>query len=218
MARTKEEIAADLVWQYVEHVRQSEAEGRPACFSRMELDQLVDVLETAAGMPHALTADECEERRAAVRRRVEQMLPPPAAAAPPPQAAPEASAPRRSWLHDFLGGAAVVPAWRFQAATAAALALTCAVVTVNIWHRPAPEVRVVQGRSEAPGDVEPISEQKAHELLPGMVRNRLARQEERNLMWHMLVCPRCYDEYAAMKERERTAFRHGAGVRLISYR
>jgi hypothetical protein len=216
MALTKEEIAADLVWRYVEHVRESEAENRPACLSRGELEQLVEVLHTAAHAPQALTAESCEERRAAVRRRVELMLPR-SETAPPAAAAPAASG--ESWLRRLLGGAAVVPAWQFQAAAAAALALAAGVVTVNLWHRPAPETVVVQRRTaEPPGDVEPIDERKAHELLPGMVGNRLARQDERNLMWHMLVCPRCFDDYTELKQQDRTARRDLVRPQFVAFR
>jgi hypothetical protein len=49
-------------------------------------------------------------------------------------------------------------------------------------------------------DVQPLDERKAHELLPRMIHNQLSRPQEKDLMWHMLVCPGCLDEYIQMKQ------------------
>jgi hypothetical protein len=202
MALTKEEIAAELVWRYVEHVRESEGAGHAAALSRAELQQLAGVLETASQVPPALESAGSERCRAAVRTRVEQLLGEGTSASPERPA----SAPRRTGrLERLTGGAArvPVPAWALRSAMAAAAALTLALGTVNLWHQPARVVRVAFPKDVT--DVEPMDEQQAHKLIPEMVHNQLSPREEKNLMGHMLVCPGCFDQYVEMRHHAGTA-------------
>ncbi|HEU4754500.1 MAG TPA: hypothetical protein VFU47_15430, partial [Armatimonadota bacterium] len=110
----REEIAADLVWRYVEQVRDS---GQP--LSPVELQDLAELLATAGTVPGALTADE-ETCRLAVRRRVEQVLARHAEPAPP---APSERTPARPPVRPLL--------WPFRLATAATVALSLALATVG---------------------------------------------------------------------------------------
>ena len=202
MALAKDEITADLMWRYVEHLREWEASGEPVTFTRPELESLVDVLATASAVPLALSAEQSEERKTAVRHRVQESL----GGAPAEGRAP--SGWRKSPLRRFLRGNRV-PAWKFGLATTAAAALAVALGTVGLWHRPAPQtapVRVVKVPQGVSG-IEPMEEKKVHQLLPRMVNNELSPQQEKNLMWHMLVCPGCYDEYARLKHQGKTAAR-----------
>src|SRR5436189_82680 len=109
MARTKEEIAGELAWRYVELVRETKADGRNLAFSRSELHELFEVLATAGSVPGA--------------------------------------------------------------------------------------------------DVQPLNEKQAHEFLPKMVRNELPAQQEKNLMWHMLICPGCFEEYEDLRRQGQVASR-----------
>ena len=56
----------------------------------------------------------------------------------------------------------------------------------------------------------PINEEEAEALLPQMVRNQLDRRHERSLMWHMLVCPGCYDKYVELRHQRPLARRPAA--------
>lgn len=190
MAKTNEEIAADLLWRYVEQVRER---GPEPPLSRAELQELLQALETAGSLGPAL-----EEARAAahdsaleavVRRRME--------AAPPP--APRALARPAT----AAGGRDRFP-WKLRLGRAltmgATAALALALLTVNYWHRPEPAPLAAPAqRAALPHGVESLSEQRAHELIPRMVRRELAPAEERSLMWHMLVCPGCFDQYVALR-------------------
>jgi hypothetical protein len=184
MPFTKEEIAADLVWRYVEHVRETpDAET----LSDSEIRQLVEVMLSVPATGEAVAAEATEERRAAVRERVHQVL---AAGAPRPE-------PRR---RAFAALPALVPAWRFRVVCAATAVLATAVATVGFWHHPPTRVvRVAFPRDVR--DVEAMDETTAHVLLPRMLRNQLQPAEERNLMGHMLVCPGCFDEYISLKRQ-----------------
>jgi hypothetical protein len=185
MPHTKEELTADLLWRYVEHLRGSEAgPGEP--LSRSELDRLVEVMDTASRVPEAIEVPESEAGRDTVRARVLDGVTtsiPEVAVAPPPHT------PRPRPL---------VPAWQLRAALGAALALGLVLSTVNVWHRPQPRVQVRRVPGSAP-DVQPIDERRAHELVPQMVHDRLPRPVERNMLWHLLICPPCFDEYWQMK-------------------
>jgi hypothetical protein len=188
MAVTKEQIAAELVWRYVEQVR----ELQPGeAFTRAELEQLLDVLATGGALPEALEAG--ESCRAAARSRLEEVLAVPALARPaepaPASRVKPAGVPR------------LVPLWQLGSAVAAAAVLAVALFSVGVWHRPAQPV-IVRTVVERPGDIQPIDEPKAHELLPKMVRHELQPQEEKNLMWHMLVCPGCYHDYVTLRDEQ----------------
>ena len=202
MALAKDEITADLVWRYIEHLREWEATGDPVRFTRPELEELVDVLATASAVPQALGAEQSEERKTAVRHRVQESL----GGAPAEGRTP--SAWRKSGLRRLLRGMRS-PAWRLGMATGVVAALAVSVGTVGMWHHPAQPpvpVRVVKVPQGVSG-IEPMEEKTVHELLPRMVNNQLTPQQEKNVMWHMLVCPGCYDEYARLKHHGKTATR-----------
>jgi hypothetical protein len=96
----------------------------------------------------------------------------------------------------------------FRTALTAAVALSVALATVNQWHRPAEVVKIRKIRvpvNEAEINVQPVAEADVHELLPRLVRNELEPQAERNLMWHMLVCRGCFDQYVKIKHTNQTA-------------
>src|SRR3954471_12882912 len=87
MAETREEIAAELVWRYVEYIREETAAGRAAAFSRDELHQLMRALETASHVPEALLTEPCPTALSAARDRLNAFLddrPPSVPATPPP--------------------------------------------------------------------------------------------------------------------------------------
>lgn len=183
MALSREEIAAELAWRYLEHVRAAEAEP----LSDAELDELIGVMKSVAPTGEALTEAEVEERRAAVRRRVERLH-----AGIPSQAALRRGSEGRS------SGPALIPAWHFRAACGFAAVLAVMLATVGFWHRPPVEVR----RMPIPRDirgVEAMDEKRAHELLPRMVENRLSPKEEKDLMAHMLVCSGCFRDYVQLR-------------------
>jgi hypothetical protein len=186
MGLTKEQIAADLVWRYVEQIRARGAEDPPAAFTRAELLQLVEALETAGRLPEVLAVPEDGVCRDAVRERLQHAISTVGADGPAP--APGAMRARSGWLADRL-----VPAWQLRGAVTALAALAVALGTVNAWHRPA---------AAAPGivrNVQPLRESEVHALMPRMVRNELTAQQEKNMMWHMLVCPGCFRHYEQLK-------------------
>ena len=189
-------MAAELVWRYVERVREARAEGEAVELSRAELAQLVETLDLAARVPDALEAPESAARRTAVRRRLDETVSSAGpirservvVAAEPPRSRP------------------LVAAWMFRTALAAAVALSVALVTVNQWHHSAAVVRRIRVPvNEAEINVQPVPEGEVHELLPRLVRNELEPQEERNLMWHMLVCRGCFNQYVQLKHTNQTA-------------
>jgi hypothetical protein len=199
MALSREEIAADLAWRYVEHVRTAESEP----LTDEELEDLVGVLKSVAPTGEALTEVEVEERRAAVRRRLEALHPPPPATARPFDSA--GSAPAKI-------PARTVPAWRFRAVCAFASALVVLLGTVGLWHKPPVQVRRVVIPRDIRG-VEAMDEKQAHRMLPEMVSNHLSPQQEKDLMAHMLVCPGCFNAYQQMKPHSQSA---EAGVTMLA--
>src|SRR5690349_656358 len=88
MPRTKEEVASELVWRYVEYIREETEAGRAAAFSRDELEQLRHALETASRVPEALDGEPSESVLAAARAQLHAAL-----AAAPSQAAGPAAPP-----------------------------------------------------------------------------------------------------------------------------
>src|SRR5438445_3779458 len=139
MPRTKEEVAAELVWRYVEYIREETDARRDAAFSRDELEQLLRALETASRVPEALGGEPSESILAAARAHLHAAL----AAAPPEaagRAAPAAPA-----------APAVAPwqrlrAWALPAAAAAVLVLSAALASVPLWHH----VRTIVRRVPVP--------------------------------------------------------------------
>lgn len=196
MSDTKQELASDLVWRYVEFLREQEAAGNPQTFSRVELEQLVAVMETASGVSRAVNAGESETCRAAVRARLEQVVRPETLPASPPPAAGSPAPRRESWFGRR------VPVWSL--AVAAVLIVGVALGTVGLWHKPAQVVQRVKVPVNVE-DVEPLDEREVHSLLHKMVQNELSPQQEKNLMWHMLICRGCFDEYVSLKGQTHTA-------------
>lgn len=188
---TREEVAADLLWCYVQHVREARAAGEDLSLSPAEIEQLGAALSTASRVPEALDQIEACCSQAAVRARLQPVL-----GKPSETAAPAGAAGHTPWIERLRG--TLVPAWQLGAAAALCLSLGLALVSVNSWHRPEPIIRQVRVPFEAP-DVQPLDERQAHDLLPRMVRNELAPRDEKSLMWHMLVCPGCFNHYVQLK-------------------
>lgn len=190
---TREEVAADVLWCYVQHVREARAAGENLSLSPAELEQLTAALATASRVPEALDQLEASCSQAAVRARLQPVLGELAGTESAPAPVPS---PPKPWIERLRG--ALVPAWQLGAAGIACLSLGLALVSVNSWHRPEPIIRQVRVPVEAP-DVQPLDERQAHDLLPRMVRNELPPRDEKSLMWHMLVCPGCFNQYVQLK-------------------
>ena len=189
MALSREEIAADLVWRYVEHIRSSDAEA----LTDVELEELAGVLKTLPATREGLAAEGEAARQAVVRQQIEQLL----ARSPRLTLAPAAPIPTPRPQR-------LIPAWRFRIAFGLAAALAVAVGTVGLWHRP--PAKVVVQRRVIPRDirgVDPMDEKQAHDLMPKMVHNQLSPKQEKDLMGHMLVCPGCFDHYVELKQHVR---------------
>lgn len=204
MESRKEEIAADLVWRYVEQIREADPNENLA-FNRAELEQLVDVLAAAGAVPAALESAAPETPREAVRRRLERVLTGPAAPGNPERAEPAVPRPEPS-QRGMAPGLFRNPVayWRYALAIGALCVQTMVLVSVNLWHKPQPNVKVkVVRMPEVPG-IEPMDEKQAHAMMPRMVQNQLSDQEEKDLMWHMLVCRGCFNEYREMKHSGHT--------------
>lgn len=199
MSLNREEVAADLIWRYIEHLRTARAEGASVELTPRDLDQLMEAFQVAGRMPDALETPESDARRAAVRRRLEEAVQAPSAPLPVPP--PHRAQP---WPEALAG--AVVPTWRYRAAMGLALTLAVCLSTVSFWHHPSPVVKRVRVPVNASGlNIQPIEEAQVHELLPRMLHNELPPQQERNLMWHMLVCRGCFNQYVELRHSQHTA-------------
>jgi hypothetical protein len=197
MARTKEELTGQLVWSYVEYLRSEESAGP---LSAAELDGLSAMLQTAGALPPALHPSCAEQAAPEVADRVRRIVAATTSAAGAAPAARPAAARRRPLLPPMQ-----VPAWSFGVVLGALVALGGSLVSVVVWHTPAPGA-AVRVYSERPADVERIDEQAAHRLIPRMIRNELSAHDEKTVMWHMLECPGCFKQYVALKHP-------GAGLR-----
>lgn len=198
MSLNREEVAADLVWRYIEHLRAARAEGASVELTPGELEQLLETFRLAGQMPDALVAPESDARRAAVRRRLEAAVEMPGALDGAP------AAPARPWTQAL--ASAAVPVWRYRAAVGLAASLAVCLATVSVWHHPSPVVKRIKVPVRASDlHVEPIEEAQVHDLIPRMLQNELPPQQERNLMWHMLVCRGCFNQYVQMKHSTQTA-------------
>jgi hypothetical protein len=194
----REELAAEIVWRYVERLRESGRTGASRPLTREELDELVKVMETAGELTPALTAEDPEPARAAVRRRVESAMAALQAEAPPAPVFPARARPAPSMPRSRR----LVPALSLAAASV----LACLIATVNLWHRPDPPAA---GNSPAPAssivDVPALDEATAHNWIPRLVENSLNPEETRRLLWHMLKCPACFNEWWRQQSRRKTA-------------
>lgn len=215
MPLNREEIAADLIWRYVEHLRQSRGDDTNVALSAAELAQLVETMALAGDLPHALATEATTDaRKAAVLRRLEAAVSTPAAA---PQAEPR-PIPSRPWYAGLLAGAPV-PAWKFRAVLGASLVFGLVSVAAVPRLRsnassqiPPKRVRVPVQAAEI--DIQPVEEALVHDLLPRMLRNELPAKQERNLMWHMLVCRGCFDEYVELKHQHPVSQQPGATLAI----
>lgn len=195
MSLNREEVAADLVWRYIEHLRTARAEGVSVELTPGELEQLFETMRLAGQVPDALTTLASDERRAAVRRRLEAMV---------HQPTEQGAAPAEPRTKALLTGP--IPIWRYRATLGLAAALAMCLSTVSLWHHPSPVVKRVKIPVGASGiNVQPIDEAQVHDLIPRMLQNQLPPQQERNLMWHMLVCRGCFNEYVQMRHSPHTA-------------
>jgi hypothetical protein len=196
MARTKEEIAADLIWRYVEHSREASDVER---LSDEELEELLGLLKTAGLAGDALETERVEARHAAVRQRVEQLI------AASRQGTPVQPSQRSPFP-------AVVPAWAFRAACAASIVLALALSTVPYWHRVPPKmVNVIKVRNMP--ELDQMTEAQAHEMLPKLVHSKLSERQEKSLMGHMLVCNGCFKDYVQLRhEHIKITEQHASSV------
>src|SRR5436305_1166776 len=108
MAGDRDEVIAEIVWRYVEHLR---AEGSSGPLTAAELDELAGLLRTAGDVPESLNRPDAACSRAEVRSRVQQIL---AETARPQRAAP---APPRRPAGPLFGFR--IPQWGFGGALAA---------------------------------------------------------------------------------------------------
>lgn len=200
----KQQIAAELLWLYVTRLREAPAGAPPPCLTRAELADLAQVLEGAGALAAALPGEEPMECRAAVQRRVEALL----------AARPQVES-RRESVFRRLSSLARAPRLQLRAAAGLAAVLALALATVGVWHRPATEVRMVAVPMEVQ-DVEPMAEADVHALLPRMVRHELSPEQEKSLMWHMLVCPGCYDTYLELRQSRPVASHRGFEARFTA--
>ncbi len=182
MSNPRDEIQSELIWRYVELIRES-PESRDVVLSRKDLDDLTATLDLAGQMPHALAAQE-EIVDSAVRSRLEAAL---------------REQPRRPATTPERAPAASVPAWQFRLAMGAALVLSLVVTTVNGWHQSPRRLQHVAVLRDAVG-IEGLDEVEAHSLIPAMLLNKLDAHQEKNLMAHLVLCPGCYQEYRARRE------------------
>jgi hypothetical protein len=195
----KEQVTADLVWRFAKEVSEAESRGESLRYSRDELSELVEILQCAGGVPEALHEEEApgkKERVASRLRRILDEAEEQRAAVVPAPAAPHRPvfAPWMVWAQRFAAGAAVI--------------LAVALLSVDTWHRPPQRVEVQRVRVPVEASelqIDAIDEPTAHRFIPRLVNNTLAQREERNLLWHMLVCRGCYDEYVELRASSRHA-------------
>ncbi len=212
MSHPKEELQAALLWCFVERVRDLPVGDDFIRFSPDEIVELGEMLNAAAATPAALShlpvSAGTEEvwkqfvRKGTVAGREGRHAPD----------APQRRPARRPWF-----GPAGFPSpsplasgnWRWYATLSALAATSIALLTVGIWGPVRFAERVAHAPASVdPGDVDTLTEQQASLLIPRMVHFQLGRRDERSLMWHMLVCPGCYEKYVALREpapRRRTS-------------
>ena len=193
MPRTKEEIKAELVWRFVECLREeADPKTAPVRFAREELEELVGVLETASDLPEVLVSPESEAARETVRARLEDTL---REAAPQPVRRPRPS-----------HRPSIFAAMQFRMVSGIVLGVALAVATVGLWHRVPPKVIVQQRRVPVQlENIEPMDEETAHRLIRQCFKTDIDARKEKDLFWHMLVCPGCFDEYREIRHQSRLA-------------
>ena len=195
MPRTKEEIKAELVWRFVECLREEEvSSATPIRFAREELEELVGVLETAGDLPEVLVTTESETARKAVRARLDETL----------RAAEAEPAPRRTPRPSHRPS--IFAAMQFRMVTGVVLGVALAVITVGLWHKQ--PVKVVTRDRRVPvqlANIAPMDEDTAHRLIRESFKMDLDARQEKDLLWHMLVCPGCFDQYRELRHNSRTA-------------
>lgn len=195
MPRSKEEIKAELVWRFVECLREEEEPGAaPIRFAREELEELVGVLETAGDLPEVLATPESEAARETARARLEETL----------RAAETEASPRRTPRPSHRPS--IFAAMQFRMVTGMIFGVALAVVTVGAWHKQ-PE-RVVFRDRRVPvqlTNISPMDEDTAHRLIRESFKHDLEARQEKDLLWHMLLCPGCFDQYRELRHNNRTA-------------
>jgi hypothetical protein len=180
-----------VVWQFVQQVRRLREEGTDLVFTRADADELAGLIETAASVPAALAESVPNEAR---ESRVRDQL---------AQALRERPGTRRGSAGPPARPRRQVPLWALGATASLTAILLAGLFTVNLWHRPEPVTRVMRVRVPTEldeRDVEPISEREADRLMPVMVRSLLPAKQEKSLMWHMLICPGCYDRFVSLRQ------------------
>lgn len=192
MPRTKEEIKAELVWRFVECLREDdEPDATPIRFAREELEELVGVLETAGDLPEVLVTPESERAREAVRTRLDETL--------------KAAEPRTVRTPRPSHRPSIFAAMQFRMVTGVVLGVALAVITVGLWHKQ--PVKVVTRDRRVPvqlDNIHPMDEDTAHRLIRQSFKTDIDARQEKDLLWHMLVCPGCFDEYRELRHNSRT--------------
>lgn len=212
MSHQKEELQAALLWCLVERVRDLPSGDEPIRFSPDEVAELGELLNAAAATPAALSHLPVSAGTDAVWQQLTRTGTVAGREGRPATDAPEGRPARRPWFSSpWFPGLSPLTAgnWRWYAVLSALAATSIALLTVGIWG----PVRVVERVLHAPtagdpGEVDALTEQQASVLIPRMVQFRLGRRDERSLMWHMLVCPGCYEKYVALRDpmsRRRTS-------------
>jgi hypothetical protein len=193
MPRTKEEIKAELVWRFVECLREEEdPSATPIRFAREELDELVGVLETAGDLPEVLVTAESETARETVRGRLEDTL----------RAAEAAPASKRGPRPSHRPS--IFAAMQFRMVTGVVMGVALAVITVGLWHKQPVKYRDRRVPVQLT-NISPMDEDTAHRLISQSFKTDLDARQEKDLLWHMLLCPGCFDQYRELRHNSRTA-------------
>jgi len=176
MRSPREELASQLLWEYVQRVR----EQPDAALTRGEVYELAETLALASTIPSVVAHSDEPAAREAIQSRLAGARPPAAARRPP--------AARTSWLRR----PALILAPLAGAALAAALAFFGGSGAV-------PE----QGPAAQPPGVMRLSEEAAHEMVPQYVKGELNEQGDKNIMWHLIRCRGCYRFYRSIRPHPR---------------
>ena len=87
------------------------------------------------------------------------------------------------------------------------MGIALAVATVGFWHKTKP-TQVVYLNRRVPvqlANIDPMDEDTAHRLIRDSFHEDLDERQEKDLLWHMLVCPGCFNQYRELRHNSRTA-------------
>lgn len=173
----REELAAELLFAYIERIK-----ARPEqTLTRGEVYALAEHLALASQVPAALGDEETETVCNLVASRLDW----------------QADTGRRPALLSYLQNR---PALRRRPFILALGAVTmAAILSLGLLAFGDRYQASTPAAVSSPAGVSGIGEQEAHEMIPQYVRGLLGREDERNLMWHMLRCRGCYEYYRQMR-------------------